>query len=152
MTTEIRACPSCGIDLNSDVDNDPALVGETGPLCRACGQGMFFRVELAGPVRVMHLQGQGLVTEQNVMRGLERVRYLISDPDCNRILIDFRGVNYLSSTILARLINLAKLAKESNATLKLSRIIPDVQDIFRIARLEGFFERYPDIESALSAF
>ena len=44
------------------------------------------------------------------------------------------------------------MAKEKDSLLKLSSIQPDVQDIFRIARLESFFEIYPVRDAALAAF
>jgi anti-anti-sigma factor len=67
-------------------------------------------------------------------------------------LLNFEGVNYLSSTILARLINLARFAQEHRAKLKLCGLRPDIEDIFRITRLEGFFEMYPSQEGAIGAF
>ena len=92
------------------------------------------------------------MTEQNVMRVLERVRALIGERGCDRVLIDFQGVNYLSSTILGRLINLARMAHASDARLKLCNIQPDVQDVFRLTRLESFFAMHASQAEAIEAF
>ena len=146
MATGPTSCPSCGIDL------EPGPGGGVADDCPGCGEGRLFRVVAEGGVKVLYLRARGLVTEQNVMRGLEGVRRLIADRGSDRVLVDFQGVTYLSSTILARLINLARLARDAGADLKLSGIRPDVQDVFRIARLEGFFAMYPDRDTALAAY
>jgi len=153
MTTGPIACPACGLDLG----HEPAA--PAGPrdddevtACPACGHGQFFRVEPAGDVCVVHLKGRGIVTEQNVMRVLERVRHLVDGRGCGRVLLDFDGVTHLSSTILGRMINLAQHARTLGAHLKLCNLRPDVRDIFRITRLEDFFEMHPGRPEAIAAF
>ncbi len=148
MSTQTIACPACGLDLGVA----QSVQGFDDDVCPACGHGHWFWIEPIGDVQVVHLKGRGIVTEQNVMRVLERMRSLIHDRGYERILLDFEGVTYLSSTILARLINLARFAAEHRSQLKLGGVRPDVQDIFRIARLESFFDVYPTQEKALGGF
>ncbi len=148
MTTRIVACPGCGLDLGSTLE----IAWSSSDTCPACGHGQTFLVETISDVHVVHLKARGLVTEQNVMRTLERVRFLIDERHLDRVLVDFEGVTYLSSTVLARLINLARQAKEHRAQLKLCSVRPDVRDIFRITRLEGHFDVHDSTPSALQAF
>lgn len=150
MSTRIIACPACGLELGDGAES--AASTPDNVVCPACGHGNWYRVQLIDGVQVVHLQGRGIVTEQNVMRVLERVRDLVHARGCDRLLLDFEGVNYLSSTILARLINLARFADDHHARLKLCGLRPDVEDIFRITRLEGFFEMHPSQDGALAAF
>jgi anti-anti-sigma factor len=151
MLTRASRCPACGTDLIVETESKPRYPDDELN-CQACGHGMFFRVEAAGDVNVVHLRGRGIVTEQNVMRVLERVRDLISAHGRDRLLLDFDGVNYLSSTILGRLINLAHHARDEHNHLKLCNLRPDIQDVFRITRLEGFFEMYPSQAAALASY
>jgi anti-anti-sigma factor len=150
MSMQAIACPACGLEVGVWSDSNEPAAGEL--ICPGCGHGNWYRVEPVGNVQIVHLQGRGIVTEQNVMRVLERVRELIGNHKCSHVLLNFEGVNYLSSTILARLINLARFALDQNAKLKLCGLRPDVEDIFRITRLEGFFEMYPSQEAAIGAF
>lgn len=148
MTARTTACPACGLDL--DVASASLMADDV--VCPACGHGLWYRVEPIGDVHVVHLKGQGIVTEQNVMRVLERVRNLMNERSWDRVLLNFEGVTYVSSTVLARLINLERLSIDHRAQLKLCGLRPEVQDIFRITHLESSFEMHPDQAEALGAF
>ena len=145
MTTRIMTCPVCGLDLEILPTADDVA-------CPSCGHGHWYRVERVGDVEIVHLKGEGLITEQNIMRVLERVRTLINDRGWDRILLNFEGVTYVSSTILAHLVNLARMSSQHHAHLKLCGLRPDVQDIFRITRLEAYFDMYSTQDEAISAF
>ena len=57
MTIRPSTCPACGTDLEDTPTT--ALAEDDGPACGACGHGKWFRVEAAGDVCVVHLQGRG---------------------------------------------------------------------------------------------
>ena len=152
MSMDVSVCPACGVDLAAP-SSSPAIGLDTeAPICRSCGHGLWFRVAAEDGLLLVELTGIGLVTEQNIMRCLARVRELMDDPAHKRVLLDFEGVIYLSSTILGRLIALARFAEEIHVHLKLCNLRPDIQDIFRITRLERFFDRHPSRIAAVLSF
>ena len=57
-----------------------------------------------------------------------------------RIVLDFSDVQFLSSAVLARLINLKKKVAASGGRVGLRNIHPDLREVFRLSRLDQVFD------------
>ena len=77
---------------------------------------------------------------------------LITNHSYMKILLDFTHVQYLSSTMLARLAKLQREVEQAKGRLKICGLGPILQDTFRIGHFEHLFAIYDDRESALRAF
>jgi anti-sigma B factor antagonist len=77
---------------------------------------------------------------------------LISDQAYTKILLDFRNVQYISSTMLAKLAGLERHVEIAKGRLKLCGLGPILNDIFRIGHFERVFAIYDDAETALRSF
>jgi len=82
----------------------------------------------------------------------DELESLISDHAFSKIVLDFSDVQYVSSTMLAKLAKLQKHADVAKRQLKLCGLGPVLQDTFRIGHLERFFSVYGDAESAVKSF
>jgi anti-sigma B factor antagonist len=77
---------------------------------------------------------------------------LLTDRGATKILLDFRHVQYISSSMLAQLAKLEKEVGKIKGQLKLCGLGPVLMDTFRIGHFERIFATYTDQESALKAF
>jgi anti-sigma B factor antagonist len=77
---------------------------------------------------------------------------LLQDDANTKILLDFSAVQYLSSTMLAKLAKLEQLVRQAKGHLKICGLGPILRDTFRIGHFERVFSIYDDVESALKSF
>ena len=76
---------------------------------------------------------------------------LAEDPRSAALVIDFAGVDYISSVGLRVLMLAAKAARARNARIAAVGLQPIVAEIFAISRFDSVFEMFPSLAVALSA-
>lgn len=78
----------------------------------------------------------------------ERIFGLIKEHSHINLIIDFTKVNYLSSSVLSKLISLHKKLKEKHGILCLCNINPVVLKIFELTQLDTYLNIFPDEDKA----
>ncbi|MCD6460014.1 STAS domain-containing protein [bacterium] len=78
----------------------------------------------------------------------ERIFGLIKEHSYINLIIDFAKVNYLSSSVLSKLISLHKKLKEKHGILCLCNINPVVLKIFELTQLDTYLNIFPDEDKA----
>ena len=84
--------------------------------------------------------------------GAELMEMIAAASQNKKMLLNFQGVQFMSSAMIGKLVLLNKKAKTSEIDLKFSTISPNVLEVFKITRLNKVFKIYPDEEKALKAF
>jgi anti-sigma B factor antagonist len=69
-----------------------------------------------------------------------------------RVILDFRNVKFMSSSMLGKLVQLHKKAGEFKVKLKLCSIDSEIRQVFKITRLDKLFEIEADEAAARAAF
>lgn len=69
-----------------------------------------------------------------------------------KVILNFSKVEYLSSSVLGKLITFQKRLKSNGGELRLCCIHPTIYEIFEITRLNTLFDIYPTEEEALEMF
>ena len=69
-----------------------------------------------------------------------------------KLLLDFQAVEYMSSAMLGKLIQLHKRCKADKIKLKLCNISKNPLEVFNITRLDKLFEIHKDVPTALATF
>jgi anti-sigma B factor antagonist len=69
-----------------------------------------------------------------------------------KLLVNFRGVSFMSSAMIGKLVLLNKKCKSDGINLKLCGISENVMEVFKIMRLNKVFDIHKDEEKALKAF
>jgi anti-anti-sigma factor len=69
-----------------------------------------------------------------------------------RVILDFRNVKFMSSSMLGKLVLVHKKATEFKAKLKLCSIDPEIRQVFKITKLDKLFDIEPDEAAARAAF
>lgn len=92
------------------------------------------------------------ILEETDINALENsLMPLVEQNSAVNLIIDFSGVQFLSSAVLGLLIRVSKKVYESQGQLKLSGINPKILEVFRITRLDKVFEIYADRTQALDS-
>ena len=69
-----------------------------------------------------------------------------------KLLLDFQAVEFMSSAMLGKLIQLHKRCKADKIKLKMCAIAKNPLDVFKITRLDKLFEIHGDATTALASF
>ena len=76
---------------------------------------------------------------------------LITTHGYTRIILDFKNVQYLSSTMLAKLAKLDQQTHQAKGWMRLCGLGPILKDTLRIGHFDRVFDVRDDIDSALKA-
>lgn len=68
------------------------------------------------------------------------------------VLLDFRGVRYLSSSSFGILLRAYKRCKLLKMNLKLCNLSPNIRDVIKVTGLDKMLDVYADTEAAVQAF
>jgi anti-sigma B factor antagonist len=69
-----------------------------------------------------------------------------------RVIVDFRNVKFMSSSMLGKLVQVHKKAGEFKVKLKLCSIDPEIRQVFKITKLDKLFDIESDEAAARAAF
>lgn len=69
-----------------------------------------------------------------------------------RVILDFRNVKFMSSSMLGKLVQVHKKASEFKVKMKLCSIDSEIRQVFKITRLDKLFEIESDETAARAAF
>jgi anti-anti-sigma factor len=107
--------------------------------------------ESTGFAIVEFVNSQLMFTGELVQEVGDELSRLITDRGYTTIVLDFRKVQYLSSTMLARLVKLQQQVGQSKGQLKICGLGPILKDTFRIGNFDRIFDIHDDVQSALKA-
>ena len=130
----VRHCSVCGAETSAEA---VAVAAEVP--CHACGHRIWFEWNASGTALAVRLGGLGIVTEQNLMRVLGRVDQAVRSKACSQVFLDFGPVGHITSTALAQLVGVKRRLDSEGGRFTLKVPLPELQDIFRITRLDSIF-------------
>jgi anti-sigma B factor antagonist len=109
-------------------------------------------VSEVGDVTVVRFRDPKIIEDLNIQElGSEMFR-LVEEEQRRKLLLNFSGVDFLSSAALGKLITLDKKVKAHAGQLKLSNIRPEIFEVFQITKLTRLFDIRDDEAGALAAF
>ncbi len=108
-------------------------------------------VSRVGDVTVVRFVDRRILDEANIQEIGQELSRLVDEGNCNKLLLNFSNVEFLSSGVLGRLISLEKKIKKNGGLLVLSNIRPVIYDVFNITQLNKVFQIKADEEEALAA-
>jgi len=111
------------------------------------------RVAEVDGVAVVDFVGSELMYASDLVQDVgKELASLIKDRNFTKILLNFRNVQYLSSTMLAQLAHLDRDVKKAKGQLRICGLGPVLRDTFRISHIESLFAIYDDEGSAMKGF
>lgn len=70
----------------------------------------------------------------------------------DRVILDFQRVQFMSSSMLGKLVQIHKKSKEFKVKLKLCSLDKDIYEVFKITKLHKLFDIAADEAAARKAF
>lgn len=112
------------------------------------------RVEVSevDDVTVVRFVDRKILDTANIQELGNELFELVESDNRQRLLLDFSGVEFLSSAALNKLILLERSVKKRGGQLKLCCLRPEIQEVFEITRLNQMFDVFDGQSDALAAF
>ena len=133
-------CPVCGNQIGVMSDRDK---GDTP--CSECGHSSWFRIQAFDNTVVINVLPSLDLEHSDIARVVE---FIIRRRTETHVVVNLFLVQYIGSTFLDRLIVSKKKLDAANGRLILCGFNQVIEEIFRVTRLDGFFE-IVDKESAV---
>jgi anti-sigma B factor antagonist len=108
--------------------------------------------ESQGGVLVVSFTESRILDEAKIRQVGDELVSTLNKTDEEKLLLDFRGVSFMSSAMLGTLVRFHKKCKEFKVRLKLCNIAPDIFTVFKITRLDKVFDIHDDASAAQAAF
>jgi anti-sigma B factor antagonist len=109
-------------------------------------------VSEVGDVTVVRFVDRRILDEANIQEMGQELFQIVEEQGKKQILLNFSGVEFLSSAALGKLITLDKRVKSHSGKLILSNIRPEIYEVFKITRLNTTLDIKDDEADALAAF
>jgi anti-sigma B factor antagonist len=109
-------------------------------------------VSKVGDVTVVKFLDKKILDEAGILELGAELFGLVEQDNRKSLLLNFSGVEFLSSAGLGKLITLDRKVKSHRGRLKMSCIRPEILEVFQITKLNKIFDIRKDEAEAISAF
>jgi len=109
-------------------------------------------VTKSGDVSVVTFRDRKILDEAAIQELGTELFALVEVDNRKALLLDFAGVEFLSSAALGKLITFDRKVKNSKGRLKMCGVAPGILEVFQITKLNKVFDIRPDAADALAAF
>jgi anti-sigma B factor antagonist len=112
------------------------------------------RVEIreVGDVTVVRFRDHKIIEDISIQELGQELFQLVEKDQRKKLLLNFTGVDFLSSAALGKLITLDKKMKAAQGILKFCSIRPEIYEVFAITKLNRLFDIKDEEAGALAAF
>lgn len=123
------------------------MSNESIPLCRR------ITVEVVGgDVAVVNFKDSKIFDESNIQDMGYELFTLVDKLGCNKIILNFGNVEYLSSAALGKFITLNKKTEQASGKLVMCCINPEIYETFEMTKLNRLFRIVNKEQEALTKF
>jgi len=109
-------------------------------------------VSKTGDVSVVRFQDAKILDEAAIQELGTELFALVELDNRKAILLDFDGVEFLSSAALGKLITFDRKVKTAKGRLKMCGIAPGILEVFQVTKLNKVFDIRSDLADGLAAF
>lgn len=104
-------------------------------------------------VLVVHFTETKILDESKIQKiGSELMEAVENASGEKKLLLNFQGVDFMSSAMLGKLVQVHKKCKGGSIVLKLSDISAPIMEVFKITNLNKILDIYKNEEKALKSF
>ena len=105
-----------------------------------------------GDVTIVRFLDKKILDEAGILEVGSELFGLVEQENRKCLLLNFTGVEFLSSAALGKLITLDRKVKSNKGRMKMSNIRPEILEVFQITKLNKIFDIRKDESEAISAF
>ena len=146
-------------ELPSTGSGDTLLGHRTGRMIR-CASLMILEessmaaitTQHAGEVLVVGFTDSKILDSQRIEQVGKELQDAVALAVEKKMLLNFRGVSFMSSAMITKLVMLNKTCKAKEVNLKFCEVSPNVMEVFKITRLNKLFDIQDGEEKAIASF
>lgn len=105
-----------------------------------------------GEVLVVGFMDSKILDSQRIEQVGRELQEAVPQAANKKLLLNFRGVSFMSSAMITKLVMLNKGCKSQGVTLKFCEVSPNVLEVFKITRLNKLFDIHATEEKAIASF
>lgn len=109
------------------------------------------RIRDDGPIRIIGFLDRSLSDEATIRAVGDQLAAAIPQRGAAAVIVDFSGVDSLSSMMVGRLITLRRRVEQAGGRLRLTELSPTVANVFRSANLDRLFALDRDLRQSREA-
>ena len=115
---------------------------------------VYKRIEVADveDVTVVRFRDRKILDESTIQEVGVELFNLVEVDHCQKLLLNFSRVDFMSSAALGRLLTLDRKVKSNQGKLKFSNLKAEILEVFKITKLNKVFSIYNDEADALAAY
>ncbi|WP_442511271.1 STAS domain-containing protein [Novipirellula sp. SH528] len=144
-------CPVCGAEIQVEPSRPPG----DAP-CPNCGQLLWFcDVSIASSdpeVLVVVFSNSGVADNQWSEQIGQELQEVVPQTPYKKLLLNFRGVSFMSSAMLSQLVTLNQECKAQGVALKFCEASPNVMEVFKITKLNKLFDILDSEDKAIASY
>lgn len=106
----------------------------------------------SGEVLVVGFTDSKILDTQRIEQVGKELLDAVSLAAQQKMLLNFRGVSFMSSAMITKLVTLNKTCKTKGVTLKFCEVSPNVMEVFKITKLNRLFDIQDSEEKAIASF
>ena len=109
------------------------------------------KVTQEADVMIVEFTDRKILDEVTISQVGDQLLELVASNDPPKLVLDFAGVAHMSSSALGTLITLHKRIQEKKGQLRLCGIVPTIEEVFLITRLNEIFQICSTRQEALDS-
>ncbi len=108
--------------------------------------------QLNGEILVVGFTDSKILDNQRIEQVGKELQDVVEQAIHKKLLLNFRGVSFMSSAMITKLVMLNKRCKTNGVSLKFCEVSPNVMEVFKITKLNKLFDIQSDEEKAVASF
>ena len=105
-----------------------------------------------GEVMVVGFTDNKILDSQRIEQVGKELQDVVPQAIHKKLVLNFRGVSFMSSAMITKLVMLNKGCKSQGVALKFCEVSPNVMEVFKITKLNKLFDIQSDEEKAVASF
>ena len=105
-----------------------------------------------GEILVVGFTDSKILDSQRIEQVGKELQESVPQAIHKKMLLNFRGVSFMSSAMITKLVMLNKVCKAQGIALKFCEVSPNVLEVFKITKLNKIFDIQDTEEKALASF
>jgi len=109
-------------------------------------------LEKKDDVSIIRFKESDILDQINIQEIGDEMNGIVEATPGIKLVVDFKGVEYLSSTALGKLITLKRKVDSQSGELRMCNIKESILEVFAITKLDTIFTIKPTLQEAVTDF
>ncbi|QEF98996.1 STAS domain protein [Stieleria maiorica] len=105
-----------------------------------------------GEILVVGFMDSKILDSQRIEQVGRELQDAVPQAIHKKLLLNFRGVSFMSSAMITKLVMLNKSCKAQGVALKFCEVSPNVLEVFKITKLNKLFDIQGSEDKAIASF